>query len=86
MAQPRAHGPDAIQRLPGPLIEKRMGADAGPTDTRFSEDELLQRELSMSNMQNKLQMMLDATLSDIERYPLRCANLMVIDIDRYCRK
>ena len=37
----------------------------------------------MSNMQNKLQMMLDATLSDIERYPLRCANLMVIDIDRY---
>jgi hypothetical protein len=67
-----------------PLIEKRMGADAGrPTDTRFSEDELLQRELSMSNMQNKLQMMLDATLSDIERYPLRCANLMVIDIDRY---
>ena len=67
-----------------PLIEKRMGADAGrPTDTRFSEDELLQRELSMSNMQNKLQMMLDATLSDIERYPLRCANLMVIPIDRY---
>ena len=67
-----------------PLIEQRMGADEGrPTDTRFSEDELLQRELSMSNMQNKLQMMLDATLSDIERYPLRCANLMVIDIDRY---
>ena len=67
-----------------PLIEKRMGGDEGrPTDTRFSEDELLQRELSMSNMQNKLQMMLDATLSDIERYPLRCANLMVIDIDRY---
>ena len=44
-----------------------------PTDTRFSEDELLQRELSMSNMQNKPQMMLDATLSDIERY-LRCSN------------
>ena len=67
-----------------PLIEKRMGADAGrPTDTRFSEDELLQRELSMSNMQNKLQMMLDATLSDIERYPLRCADLMVISVDNY---
>ena len=67
-----------------PLIEQRMNSDEGrPTDTRFSEDELLQRELSMSNMQNKLQMMLDATLSDIERYPLRCANLMVIDIDRY---
>ena len=67
-----------------PLIEKRMPKDVGrPTDTRFSEDELMQRELSMSSMQNKLQMMLDATLSDIERYPLRCSNIMVIDIDRY---
>ena len=69
-----------------PFIQKRFdeGGQIGkPTDTRFSEDELLQRELSMSNMQNKLQMMLDATLSDIERYPLRCANLMVIDIDNY---
>ena len=69
-----------------PLILKRFeeGGQIGrPTDTRFSEDELMQRELSMSNMQNKLQMMLDATLSDRERYPLRCANVMVIDIDRY---
>lgn len=69
-----------------PLIEKRMdepGAIGRPTDTRFSEDELMQRELSMSNMQNKLQMMLDASLSDQERYPLRCANFMVIDIDHY---
>jgi len=69
-----------------PLIEKRMdeqGAIGKPTDTRFSEDELMQRELSMSNMQNKLQMMLDASLSDQERYPLRCANFMVIDIDHY---
>ena len=49
--------------------------DGRPTDTRFSEDELIQRELSMSTMQNKLQMMLDATLSDLERYPLRCADV-----------
>ena len=67
-----------------PLIEARMPHDVGrPTDTRFSEDELLQRELSMSNMQNKMQMMLDSTLSDVERYPLRCADLMVINIDQY---
>ena len=69
-----------------PLIEKRHeeGGQVGrPTDTRFGADELLQRELSMSVMQNKLQMMLDATLTDLERYPLRCANLMVIDVDQY---
>ena len=43
----------------------------------------MQRELSMSNMQYKLQYQIDATLSDIERYPLRCADVMVTDIDRY---
>ena len=67
-----------------PLIEEQMGKrDGKPTDTRFSEEELLQRELSMSNMQYKLQYQLDATLSDTERYPLRCGDFMVIDIDQY---
>ena len=65
-------------------IEKRVGvADGRPTDTRFSDDELLQRELSMSPMQWRLQFMLDATLSDIEKYPLRCGDLMVTTIDRF---
>lgn len=67
-----------------PLIEKQMPDRVSrPTDTRFSEDELIQREMSMSNMQWKLQMMLDATLSDIERYPLRCADCMVVTIDQH---
>ena len=67
-----------------PTIEKQMGKrDGRPTDTRFSDEELMQRELSMSNMQWKLQFQLDATLSDIERYPLRCADVMVITADQY---
>ena len=42
-----------------PLIEQRVGnANGRPTDTRFSEDELLQRELSMSPMQWRLQFLL----------------------------
>ena len=65
-------------------IERQMGKrDGRPTDTRFSEEELMQRELSMSKMQWKLQFQLDATLSDIERYPLRCADVMVITADQY---
>jgi hypothetical protein len=65
-----------------PLIERRVGAANGrPTDTRFSDEELRQRELSMSPMQWRLQFLLDATLSDIERYPLRCGDLMVMTID-----
>jgi hypothetical protein len=67
-----------------PLIERRVGApDGRPTDTRFSDDELMQRELSMSPMQWRLQFLLDATLSDIEKYPLRCGDLMVTTIDQY---
>ena len=67
-----------------PLIEKQMPDRIGrPTDTRFSEEELIQREMSMSTMQWKLQMLLDATLSDVERYPLRCADCMVVTIDQH---
>ena len=67
-----------------PLIEARIGsADGRPTDTRFSEEELMQRELSMSPMQWRLQFMLDATLSDVERYPLRCGDLMVTSLDQH---
>ena len=67
-----------------PLIDRRVGAANGrPTDTRFSDDELMQRELSMSPMQWRLQFLLDATLSDIERYPLRCSDLMVMTVDSY---
>ena len=67
-----------------PLVERQIGERNGrPTDTRFSEEELIQRELSMSPMQWKLQFQLDATLSDIERYPLRCADVMVITVDQH---
>ena len=67
-----------------PWIEERVGKSTGrPTDTRFSDEELMQRELSMSPMQWKLQFMLDATLSDIERFPLRCGDLMVMTVDQH---
>ena len=67
-----------------PLIKEQVGVrDGRPTDTRFSDEELLQRELSMSVMQWRLQFQLDATLSDIERYPLRCGDLMVTTLDMH---
>ena len=66
------------------VIEDQMPEREGkPTDTRFSDSELTQRELSMSNLQWKLQFQLDATLSDLERYPLRCADIMVATLDQY---
>jgi hypothetical protein len=58
----------AYKNCLAPLVERQIGERNGrPTDTRFSEEELIQRELSMSPMQWKLQFQLDATLSDIEQ-------------------
>ena len=65
-------------------IKSQMATRAGrPTDSRFSEEELLKRELSMSPLQWNLQFQLDASLSDEEKYPLRLGHLMVTTLDQY---
>ena len=66
-----------------PLVRARMGTDTGrPTDTRFTDEELRTRELSMSPLAWRLQYMVDATMSDQEKYPLKCGDLMVTTIDQ----
>lgn len=67
-----------------PVIADRVSTHAGqPTDTRFSELELCEREASMSRPQWRLQYMLDPTLTDLNKYPLRCGDLIVMDLDEY---
>ena len=64
------------------VIEKRVGKDNGaPTDTRFNNDELLQRELSMSKMAWQMQFQLNAELADQDKFPLRCGDLMIMSLD-----
>lgn len=79
--------PDKVAPYNGclaPLIQARMPEHVNrPTDTRFSEIDLQERQQSMSPMQWRLQYMLDPTLSDLERYPLRCRDLMVVTVDDY---
>jgi hypothetical protein len=48
-----------------------------PTDTRFKEGDLLEREASMGRSNFMLQFMLDTTLSDAEKFPLKFADLIV---------
>jgi len=48
-----------------------------PTDTRFREDDLLERESSMGRSNFMLQFMLDTSLSDAEKFPLKFADLIV---------
>ncbi len=48
---------------------------------RFGEEDILKLEAE-GRSKFAMQQMLDTTLSDIERYPLRCSDLIVIDCDK----
>ena len=66
-----------------PFILKQVEADrslAGHTTDprRFSDDDLLERELSYGRAGFQLQFMLDTRLSDAERYPLKLSDLIIM--------
>jgi hypothetical protein len=52
-----------------------------PTDDRFRENDLLERESSMGRSNFMLQFMLDTSLSDAEKFPLKFADLIVTPIN-----
>jgi hypothetical protein len=53
-----------------------------PTDPdRFEDSDLLQREASMGRSNFMLQFMLDTSLSDAEKFPLKCADLIVTSVN-----
>jgi hypothetical protein len=51
-----------------------------PVDERFTDEDLYQRELSYGRSGFKLQFMLDTTLSDAEKYPLKTRDMIVTDL------
>ena len=55
--------------------------DWDPTDQRFTEDDLLEREASMGRSNFMLQFMLDTSLSDAEKFPLKMADLIVTSVN-----
>ena len=67
-----------------PLIDK-MYADGlhGMTvePTRFDEETLLQKEAGMTKAAWRLQMMLDTSLADADRYPLKLKDILVMSTD-----
>jgi hypothetical protein len=52
-----------------------------PTDTRFSEINLLEREQSMSRSNFMLQFMLSTSLSDALKFPLKLSDFSVMPLD-----
>ena len=59
------------------------GADSGTcTDPdRFDDDDLQQRESAMGRSNFMLQFMLDTTLSDAEKFPLKMADLIITSVN-----
>ena len=52
-----------------------------PTDTRFTADDLLEREASYGRIGFNMQYQLDSTLSDIDRFPLKLSDLSVMSLN-----
>jgi hypothetical protein len=58
---------------------KLVGTPIMPT--RFSMDDLTKRRLSLGNSEYALQYMLDTSLADANKYPLKVRDLMVMSLD-----
>ena len=59
-----------------------MGAEEwAPTDDRFTDEDLIDREASMGRSNFMLQFQLDTTLSDAQKFPLKMADLIVTSVN-----
>lgn len=79
--------PELYEGLLAPQLDEDLanGAKPGdPTDTRFSDIELMEREASMGRSNFQLQFQLNTTLSDAEKFPLRFADFIVTPIGNEC--
>ena len=51
------------------------------TDDRFNDEDLIEREAAMGRSNFMLQFMLDTSLSDAEKFPLKCSDLVVTSVN-----
>lgn len=80
-AQTAAYG-DRLAPLIVQALRQGKGFEGCSTDPlRFSDEDLMERELSYGRAGFNLQFMLDTAMSDADRYPLRLRDLMVLDAD-----
>ena len=62
-------------------IDQGVKAWAVTDPDRFSDDDLLEREAAMGRSNFMLQFMLDTTLSDAEKFPLKFSDLVVTSVN-----
>ncbi len=77
---------ESYQGRLSPIITKALEADSklanAPTDPmRFGEEDLMERKASYGRSGFALQFMLDTSLSDGDRYPLKISDLVVMNLN-----
>lgn len=79
----KAYGGRLAPSLYETLQDKLEAVYGLPTDSkRFDDEDLLERELSYGRSGFALQFMLDTSLSDANKYPLKLADLIIMSCDR----
>ena len=75
----------SYEGLIAPTLQADIESGAKPWDVtdpdRFSDEDLLEREASMGRSNFMLQFQLDTSLSDAEKFPLKCADLIVTSVN-----
>jgi len=67
------------------VADLEKGAEEwAPTDSRFSDTDLIEREAAMGRSNFMLQFMLDTSLSDAEKFPLKFQDLIVTPLGEEC--
>jgi len=70
--------------LLAPQLQADVDTGAKPwdvTDDRFDDEDLIEREAAMGRSNFMLQFMLDTSLSDAEKFPLKMADLIVTSVN-----
>ena len=78
----KAYGRRLAPKLYSDIENAKEPLTGHPTDPqRFNEQDLMERELSYGRTGFALQFMLDTSLSDKDRYPLKLSDLMIMSCD-----
>lgn len=80
--QQKAYGDQLAEYVAWKLKENPRLVGQSTEPTRFSREDLTARELSWGKAGFALQFMLDTSLSDVDKYPLRLRDLIVMSLDQ----
>ena len=83
VASEKAYGTRLAPMIWNDITDAKDPLEGKPVDPmRFDDDDLLERELSYGRSGFALQFMLDTSMSDTDRYPLKLSDLIIMSVDK----